>query len=295
MIDPEGLAAFVAIADTGSFSRAADMLDVAQSVVSKRLKRLEDQLDAQLVDRSVRNAIRLSPVGQIYLPEARATLAQLDKAARVGRNLARGAAGPLRIGTIFSATLDGSLGRILAAVHADLPDMAVDVRMMETPEQLAALEAGRLDVALVRPRPSYPALCHARVVQREPLMIALADAHRLAGAGPLTPAMLAGERFIIPQFHEQVGLMDNLARLAQAGGFVPGAIIRTGDFVSAACLAAVGKGVVLAPASLRHLGIGALAFCAIAGFDDRIDTMMVWRRDAPRQAMACIAGAANPT
>ena len=54
MIDVEGMVAFAAIAETGSFSRAADRLGVAQSVISKRMKRLEDQLGTSLIDRRVR-------------------------------------------------------------------------------------------------------------------------------------------------------------------------------------------------------------------------------------------------
>ena len=248
MIDPEGLRAFVSIADTGSFSRAADLLGIAQSVVSKRLRRVEDQLRLMLVDRTVRNSIALTRAGELYLAEARATLAQLDKAERVGRNLARGSAGPLRIGFVFSAAIDGSLGAVLAGLRADAPEVTPEPQMMETPEQLAALGAGRLDVGLVRRRPSWPAGCSARVVHREPLLAAMAHDHPLAVQAEGHARELAGERFIVPQFHERVGLVDNLRRLARQGGFDPGEIIRTADFPTAACLAAAGHGVVLAPA-----------------------------------------------
>lgn len=64
MIDGDGLNAFVAIAETHSFSRAADRLGLVQSVVSKRLKRLEDQLGAVLVDRAIRTRSTLTRVGE---------------------------------------------------------------------------------------------------------------------------------------------------------------------------------------------------------------------------------------
>ena len=288
MIDAEGLAAFVAIAQTSSFSRAAGQLGVAQSVISKRLKRLEDQLNALLVDRSVRSNIGLTRVGRTYLPEALATLAQLDKAVRVGRNLARGTSGPLRVGFVFSAAMNGTLNGVLGALNDVMPELLVEPQMMETPEQLEALESGRLDLGLIRPRPAYPPDCIASCIHGEALVVGLSDRHVLAAHKRLAPRMLAGQRFIIPQFHEQVGLIDNLHRLADAGGFELSGMIPTADFVTAACLAASSYGVVLAPASLARIDLTGLVFRPLADFDDLIETVLIHRKDAPAQAVRSI-------
>lgn len=288
MIEPDGLAAFVAIAETGSFSRAADRLGIAQSVVSKRLKRLEDQLGTTLVDRSARHAVRLTRVGAVYLDEAREALAGLDRAARIGQAMGRGSAGPLRIGAIFSAALDGSLDRALTALHVALPAMQIDLHMLETPEQLAALSDGRLDLGFVRPRPSWPASCRARPVHREPLRLALAATHPLARRERLAAADCARDRFIIPQFREQVGLLEPLERLALRGGFALGEVTRTGDYVSAACLAAAGHGIALAPAALGRLALPGLVMRSLADFDATLETVMVSRRDAPAACLATL-------
>ncbi|OYU34498.1 LysR family transcriptional regulator [Novosphingobium sp. PASSN1] len=294
MIDIEGLAAFLAIADAQGFSRAADKLGVAQSVVSKRLKRLEDQLGADLMDRTVRNRVKLTRMGESYLPTARAAMVQLQQAERVGRNLARGTAGPLRIGAIFSAAMTGVLGAVLSALARDLPDVTVDLQMMETPEQLAALGEGRLDIGLVRPRLAFPSVCKALRVHREPLVVGMPADHPLAAFAALSPEALQGQRFIIPQFREKVGLAENLERLCAAGGFMAGEIVRTADFVTAAALAASGHGIVLAPASLRNIGLANIAFRDIAGFDDRIETVLLYRDDAPARAVESILRADLP-
>lgn len=286
MIDGESLAAFVAIAEARSFSRAADRLGVVQSVVSKRLLRLEDQLGARLVDRQRRSDIRLTRVGCIFLNEARDTLAQLAKVERLGANLARGASGPVNIGYIFSAAMSGTLTALLAELHAASDELRVHPRMMETPAQLSELEAGRLDAGLMRPRPSYPAGCRVMIVQDEPLVLCMSRDHSLAASTTVDPTSLAGERFIIPQFHEQVGLIDNLAELCRVGGFQLPPLIRTDDFVTAAALAATGQGIVLAPASLAKLGIAGLKFLELAGLDCRLSTVLVHRQDAPELARA---------
>lgn len=285
MIDGDTLAAFVAVARHSSFSRAGDELDVVQSVVSKRVRRLEDQLGAQLIDRSVRNDVRLTRVGALYLPEAAETLAQLRKAQRIGTSLARGSSGPLRIGFVFSAAMDGTLLRLLRGLRAALPEIVFEPRLMETPEQLDALEAGRLDIGLLRPRPSYPTSCDARILSRDGLMVCMADMHPLATKAQLRAADLARERFIVPQFREEVGLIEGLCRLAAIGCFALSPLIRTMDFVTAACLAAASEGVVLVPSALGRLGLEGIVLRRIVDFKESVDIMLICRQNAPSEVM----------
>lgn len=290
MIDGDSLAAFIMVAEERSFSRAADRIGTAQSVVSKRLRRLEDQLATQLVDRRVRNDIQLTRIGRLYLPEAVETLAQLDKAKRTGTNLGRGIRGPLRIGFVFSAAMNGTLTAILTGLCSALPDLELQPRLMETPEQLAALKAGQLDLGLLRPRPSYPADCNARDIHSEPLMACMSTSDPLATREQLTPQDFADQCFIVPQFHERVGLIDSIQALARAGRFEMPRVIPTGDFVTAVCLASARLGIVLAPASLANLAISGTSFRSVAGFGEQLRTTLVYRTDAPSEAIQQISG-----
>lgn len=292
MLEVEGLAAFAAIAQAGSFVRASERLGIAQSVISKRLRRLEDQLGAELIDRTVRNAITLTRAGQLYLPEAEVTLRQLERAERTGRDLAHGRVGPVRIGYIFSAALNGTLTRLLLTLRADLPTVELQPILMETPEQLRALASGRLDIALVRPRPSYPAGCEAALVHREPLLVFHSAVHALADAADIHARYLADSCFVIPQFEEQVGLIGHVERLAKAGGFTLGKMIRTADYVTAAALVAANEGVALAPASLGNCGIAGLVGRPATDCPQTITIMLVSRADLPgeqRQSAGRIA------
>lgn len=281
MIDPDSLAAFVAVAQQRSFSRAADVLSITQSMVSKRLRRLEDLLDTRLIDRSLRHDIRLTRTGELFFPEALETLGRLEHAERTGRNLGRGSAGPIRIGFIFSAAMNGTATAIFSELRRTLPELHIQPRLMGTPEQMAALKSGHLDMALIRPRPSYPEGCHATEVHSEGLVTCLSSDHPLTAADQLTPKQLAGEHIIVPQFHEEVGLIDTIRKLAVWGGFEMPPIIRTGDFVTATILASAGSGIVLAPQSLMRLNIEGVAYRQIAEFPERLQTMLVYRIDAP--------------
>lgn len=277
MIDAEQLSCFIAVAETRSFVQAADRLGVVQSVVSKRLRRLEDELGAALVDRSNRRAIALTRVGALFLEEAREALARLEGAARVGKGLARGEAGPLRIGYVFSAAMTGLVTRIARRLAAARPGVEVRLVLMETPDQLAALADGRLDIALTRPRPSYPAGTEAHPIHREGVILALGSGERFARRGSVTVADLAARTFIVPQFQESVGLIEHVRALAKKGGFLPVRTIETPDYISAASLAAAGLGLILAPASLQKLGLDGLAFVPIADFEADFELMLVRR------------------
>ena len=281
MIDVEGLEAFAVIADQRHFVRAADRLGIAQSVASKRLKRLEEQLGVTLLDRSNRKAISLTRVGELFLPVARDTLERVRRAERIGRNFARGAAGPLRIGYVLSAAMTGLLTTIAARLAQNWPDLELRPVLMETPEQLAALEDGRIDLGLMRPRPSYPTGVSAEPVHREGVQLGLATSHRLADRREVTAVELAGEKFIVPQFQEDVGLIDSIRALARTGGFTLKPIVRTPDYLTAASLTAAGVGVVLAPASLARMQLDGLAFVSVSDYRAGLELMMAFRADLP--------------
>ena len=279
MLDAQELACFVEVAETRSFVHAADRLGVVQSVVSKRLRRLEDQLGAPLVDRSNRRAIVLTRVGELFLAEAREVLAHLTIAYRVGTNLARGEAGPLRVGYVFSAAMTGLVTRIARRLAAERPGLEVRLVLMETPDQLAALGDGRLDLGLTRPRPSYPAGTEAMPIHREGVVLAYGSGGGARRRETVTVAELAEQTFIVPQFGESVGLVEHVLALAKKGGFLPAKMIETPDYISAASLAAAGLGVILAPASLERLGLHGLAFAPIVDFAADLELMLVRRDD----------------
>lgn len=277
MIDAEQLSCFIAVAETRSFVQSADRLGVVQSVVSKRLRRLEDGLGAPLVDRSNRRAVTLTRAGELFLDEARGTLARLEAATRLGQSLARGEAGPLRIGYVFSAAMAGLVTRIARRLAEARPGIEVRLVLMETPDQLAALADGRVDIALTRPRPSYPPGTEAHVIHREGVMLALGSGDEFGGRARVSVADLAARTFIVPQFKESVGLIEHVRALAKKGGFPIASTIETPDYISAASLAAAGLGLILAPASLQRLGLEGLSFVPIDDFEAEFEMMLVRR------------------
>ena len=90
MLDSRLLQGFVAVAETLHFGRAADRLDLAQSVLSRQIQELERELGTRLLHRSRRSAVSLTDAGMALLAESRTALAQLDRAAVAARRAGRG-------------------------------------------------------------------------------------------------------------------------------------------------------------------------------------------------------------
>jgi hypothetical protein len=278
MLDTHLLQAFVAVAETLHFGRAADRLDRAQSVVSRQIRDLEQQLGTQLLRRGRRSAVSLTDAGDALLRESRTALAQLERAAVAARRAGRGELGRLAVGYVASAALTGVLPEALAAFRTARPDVAVELSALETPRQLAALADGSLDIGFLRPRSSYPEGLDTLVVHREGWLLAVSDRHRLAH-GKVTPATLVGERFVLPQFDEQDGFEEHLASLARLGGFHPGPVLRVRDFITAITLAAAGYGVALVPRSVTTLSLTGVVYRPIDDYAASAELAVVWRRN----------------
>lgn len=280
MIEVRALKLFLALADELHFGRTAERLGLAQSALSNQILRIEDRIGARLFERGRRSAVSLTPAGRVFVGEARLAVAQVERAERIGRMAGRGEAGPAAIGFVFSAALSNCLGQALAALRAALPALEISAEPMETPEQIAAVSDGRLDLGFIRPRSTYPANVSARIIHREGLRVALAASHPLASHDAIPAAALAGQPFIYPQFSDTDGFGGTIERLADLGLHEPGPRLRTRDFVTALSMAAAGYGVVLAPESLQRLGLGDLVYRRIVGHSDQTHLALTWREGA---------------
>lgn len=289
MIEYRALRSFVVLAEELHFGRSADRLRIAQSALSTHIRRLEDRLGSPLLSRGKRAPVRLTPTGETFLKEARAAIAQLDRAERIGILAGKGAAGQMRIAYIFSAAVSGLLGHVLAASHDRFPALRIEAEMMSTPEQLDALADGRTELAFGRPRTHYPDGIATCRVHQEDVILLVGTRHPLARRKSVTPSDLHAETFIVPRFDDGTGLIENQRRLAVAGGFPTVATLTVKDFITAACMAAGGYGVVLAPRSMMRLQLGETTAIELADYSDSVETIMAYRKDLPSPLAQAVA------
>jgi DNA-binding transcriptional LysR family regulator len=184
MLDARQLRHFIAVAEELSFARAADRLNVAQSAVSLQIKGLEEAFGARLLNRRKRAAVSLTEAGRLFLSEAVAAIRQLERAEQVGHLAARGELGQIEVGYVTSVAMNRILPSLLREYRQSHPAVQLRLTAMDTPRQLDALAEGRLDAALIRPRPGYAAGVAACVIHRETLCVALAADIRLRAATP---------------------------------------------------------------------------------------------------------------
>lgn len=195
-MDIPNLSAFLAVADTGSFSTASDNLYLTQPAVSKRIAALESELDVNLFDRIGRK-VTLTESGIALLPRARNILQQVEDSKRAIQNLSGHIAGKLSIGTSHHIGLHRLPPVLRAFTHA-YPDVELDLHFMDSEEACHAVEHGELELGIVT-LPLQPAhLLLTREVWPDPLDIVVNQDHPLAQVKKVLPKHLAEFPAILP-------------------------------------------------------------------------------------------------
>jgi len=190
LLDLTDLRIFRAVAESGSFSRAAQLLFLAQPTVSHRMASLEREAGTQLFTRTGRG-VHLTPAGLLFLGYARAGLESIDQGRRSIAQYLLGRSGSLSLGCATS-TATHILPQVLRGYIASHADVDLRVRTGRSLEVLALLGARQVDVALVRLEVHHPDLT-ADVVLREDVCLVAPPDHPLARRqGPLRAADLHG-------------------------------------------------------------------------------------------------------
>ena len=137
--------AFVAIAETGHLTRAAERLHVSQPALSGQIKALESRLDLKLFERAPSGMV-LTSAGRQLLPLALQALAAADEFKNTAAHLSGQVAGTLRVGTV-SDPESVRLGRLLAAALRVHPRLEIVVSHQVSGEALEGVREGRLDAS----------------------------------------------------------------------------------------------------------------------------------------------------
>lgn len=267
----------VALAEELHYGRAAARLRIAQPALSQQVARLEAAIGVRLFDRSTAGT-RITDAGEAFVRQARRTLVEADRAVEVARRAAAGELGPLRVGFAPSTSAEPFLA-LLGAFGRHSPD--VDVRLAERPtgQLVGDLVEGRLDVAflaLLRPPPTEGHDIVTVRLAQEPFVAALPADHPLAGAAPIAPARLAGERFAF--FARDTGprWYDTLLSLCHSAGFTPTLAHEVRDQASLLSLVAAGLAVGLVPASTAVLRERSVAYVPLTGAVPTITSTVAW-------------------
>src|ERR1700751_5712898 len=186
---------FVAVAEAGSLTVAAEQrLHTSQPSLSRQIRDLESELDAQLLTRRARG-IELTPVGRTFLDHARLVLSQVEAASEAARRAAHPSKPCFTMGFLTGHELKW-MPEALRILRDELPNIDVMVSSQYSPLLADGLSKGKIDVGFLRRERGVPELAY-RVLVKEPLMVVLPSDHHLAALKAISPKHLVGETFVI--------------------------------------------------------------------------------------------------
>ena len=141
------LECIVAVADHGSFRKAATALGISQPALSAQVQAIEELFGVQVFERD-RRSVLVTPAGEDIVGRAREALAAVDAVGETARRRGEPLVGPLRLGVIPTVA-PYWLPALLPTVRAKFPRLELILREDQTARLLAQLGSGQLDVALV--------------------------------------------------------------------------------------------------------------------------------------------------
>ena len=277
-LDLDKLRIFVAVARAGSFTRAADLLDLRQPTVSQQIQALERDLRTPLFDRLPRS-VRPTAAGETLLAYAERLLTLAEEAQAATREAAGLAARTLRLGA-GNTLATYILPDLLARLRWEHPEIIVQITVGNTDQLLDAVLDTRAELALVGSPVADDRLAIHPFMQDQLVAIVPPDS-RWAGETGVALAALAGETLLVRE--QGSALQAAVADLLRERGVMPERTITLGNLEAIKRSVEAGLGVAVVPeiAVRRELEDRMLHVLTIDDVRDVRSFNYVHRRDRP--------------
>jgi DNA-binding transcriptional LysR family regulator len=236
----------VALAETQSFTRAAERVGVTQSAMSHQISQLEAELGTRLFERTTR-AVRITEAGRLFLPTARRVLRELERAGEELASLDGVRTGRLRVGATQTATQRLDLFRVVGQFHREHPGVALSNTTGPGSELLDLVSSYELDVAFCAQssEPCPAGLVFAPLVEREPLIAVVPETHSLSGRKVASLLELAHGPFI--EFRRGTELRRRVDNVFRTAGIDREVALEAGQIREMIGLAVAGLGIAVVP------------------------------------------------
>lgn len=272
MMKRSHLRQFLAVVETGNFTRAAERIAVSQPTLSAGIAELERQIGARLFLRE-RRSVRLTDAGNRLLAHAR-SIEREFRLAEASLASAPAQLPPLRLG-VLSSLSTAMLGRIVTAWCRSVPLCTFEGSDAELRRKLGE---GQIDAALTLLRRDEQDR-GAPLVLEEDYVMMLSEAHPLAGRTSLDAAELAGETMIARRSCE---LLAETSRFFTQRGIRPAFFLRSANDDRCMAMVGAGMGITTAPRSLERPGVTAVP---LQGYDFRRSLGLLLPLHGPGRAL----------
>lgn len=268
-MDLKQLRYFVAVAEAGHITRAAQNLGMQQPPLSQQIKALEASVGAQLLRRHPRG-VSLTDAGQLLLDDARRILADVASVEDRLAKAASGLHGRLAVSFTSSAAAHRFTPDVLRACRKAYPDIDLVLGEENAAGIIESVASSRVDCGLLRVPTSSPEGIAFETLLREPVVIALPLGHHLlpvkttARPSALTLHDLREEGFILVRRPGAPGLYANLLQLCREQGFDTKITAEVPRMMTNLNLVAAGAGISVVPASMQDTHRHAIVYCPLA-------------------------------
>lgn len=233
---------FCAVAETASFTRAAEREQVAQPSLSQQIMKLEEELGVRLFDRLGRS-VRLTEPGRIFLPRARAILSELKAAKEEVAERQSVVSGPVTLGVIPTIAPYFLPARI-AVFSRKFPQVAISVVEDVTVHLLDRLRGGLVDLAILAlPARGHDLDCVPLLTER--LYAILPKTHLLARRRSVTMKELREEPFLL--LRDDHCFRETAMEVCKRARIMPQIVFESGQFSSILGMVSAGLGISVVP------------------------------------------------
>ncbi|MFM0312017.1 LysR family transcriptional regulator [Paraburkholderia sp. RL17-383-BIF-A] len=257
---------FLAVAEEGQFTRAAERLAMQQPPLSQQIRTLEEEIGFELFVRMPRG-VTLTPAGQAFAEDAQRLLQNLQQSVDKASRIARGELGTMSIGLTSSAAFHPFTTEAIRAFRKVCPEVAVELAELNAAEIIERLAAGQIQAAFLRKPVEAREGVAFELLLDEPMVVVLPVGHPLL-KGKKRPHVslkaLAHEDFILVRRPGAPGMYADILAACRQAGFVPRIAREVPRMLSGINLVAAGLGVTLVPASMQRYDPVGTVYCTLA-------------------------------
>lgn len=275
-MDIRHLKYFTAVAQQGSFTKAAEELHISQPTLSKMVKLLEQELDAELFDRSAKQ-IELTDAGKTILRSSLQIIHAMDNMTMELQEVFKLEKGTIRLG--LPPMIGGKFfASIIEKFHIHYPK--VEIKLVEVGGKSieADVESGELDAGIIILPVETASLFHMQPLMEEKLMVVTDRSHRLAGMKEVTLSELADEAFIL--FIQDFRLHHIIKDACVETGFQPRIVFESSQWDFMTEMVAARFGITLLPETVcKSLDPGRFAIIGLDHTKLRWRLAMIWNKE----------------
>lgn len=248
-MDLRQLRYFVAVATTKNFTRAAELMHIAQPPLSRQIQLLEEELEVQLFQRN-RRPVGLTEAGRLFYEQSLQVLQRVDQMKNTARQTGRNHRQSISIGYVPS-TLYGGLPMLVRAFRQRHPDTDVHLVDLSSIQQISELKSGRIDLGFGRIR-SNDTSVERTVLREERLVLAIPPAWTLAAEnGPIHLEDLEHPKLIVFPKEPRPSFADHVLGMLHERGIKLAEVHEVRELHAALGLVAAEVGFCVVPAAAR--------------------------------------------